>query len=383
MNTCAKHGRASRPDSSTRQGSRRMARAIINVMISSALAWSYAGPVLADTPAPGTTTSPEPGPSSGASPGEGSSPAEPTASPAPTSSASSPAEPPSPAPVVPSTAPPPPGAQTTWSSADGSAPSTQWFDSWQQAVRTPAGGGNVLLPWESPSGQVQVGQGVAVTGGWSIVDAHGNAGAGISCGSVCGSGWFPMGFGSDGRPSSWVRVIQQTTAVDGNAVTGAGRYDTQQGWIMPGANGSHSWNWQTNELGPCVQQCADPNPVGPDPANPSATLEVMSVGSGANSPVGTMQAGATATTRGAERATRIQALASGAVAVHVTDGTLRRGTVVDVIVWRGSQVLRQWQATASKRGSIRVTVPRGSRSTRIELRVGTRLVGLGSVGSTP
>jgi hypothetical protein len=92
---------------------------------------------------------------------------------------------------------------------------------------------------------------------------------------------------------------------------------------------------------------------------------------------------ATGTAAGrAEQATRVRVLASGAVAVHVTDGALRRGTVVNVTVRRGDRILRQWQATVGDRGVISVTVPRATRATRIELRVGSRVIGLGTVGAT-
>ena len=383
MNMSRFHGRSQRPDRCIKHGVQQVARGLALAMIPSALALALTSPVRADQTLPATPAVPSP--SSTSSSGATSIPVDPTPSAAPTPSADSSAAPGSPEPTAPSTAPsvtppPPPGAHTSWSRADGSAPSTEWFDSWQQAVRTPAGGGNVLLPWESPSGQVQIGQGTAVTGGWSIVDANGNAGGGISCGSVCGSGWFPVGFNADGRPSSWARAIQQTTAIAGTAVTGSGRYDAHQGWVVPGPSGSHSWNWQTNELGPCIQQCAEPSPEGSDLAGPPADSTATPVESGvvqpASSPVWMF---ASAERRVAERATRVQVLPSGDVAVRVVDGSLRRGTAAIVTVRHGSRVLRQWQVPINQRGDVSVTVPRGLRGTRIEIRVGARVVGLGPV----
>lgn len=305
--------------------------------------------------------------------------ASPAPSPVPEPSGSAPAAPAS------ATATPgaiPPGGSSTWSSDDGKAPSQAWFDAYQKAVTTPANGQNVLLPWESPSGQVQVGQGTAVTGGWAVVDANGNAGAGISCGSVCGSGWFPTGFGSDGRPTSWVRVVQQTSAVDGNAWTGPGHYSPETGWTVPGPSGTHQWDWQANEIGPCVANCAaSPSPVPSQaPADPTdADAPVIAASSGSLRPgslrPSLVQAGVTTVTSQAlavaAQATTALRQASGGYRVVADSPALRAGQRVTVLLHRQGRPVATWSVAVRQAGTVAARLPASARGTVIMLAGGT------------
>lgn len=305
----------------------------------------------------------------------------PNASPEPGPSASStpvaPSAPPTPIPA-------PPGGASDWSSQDGKAPSQTWFDAYQKAVTTPANGQNVLLPWESPNGQVQVGQGTAVSGGWSIVDGNGNAGGGISCGSVCNSGWFPTGFGSDGRPTSWVRVVQQTSALDGNAWTGPGRYTPETGWTVPGPSGSHQWDWQSNQVGPCVANCL-PTPVpspdtglttgtGPDPnsidSSPALTQAAL------NAALGSAQVATITAERLAEalKSTTARRQPTGGFRVVAQAGVLRPGQRVTVLLHRQGRPVNSWTVTVRRAGTVVVTMPSTVRGTVILLANG-RVVG--------
>jgi len=301
------------------------------------------------------------------------------------------------APVPPSASatpiPAPPGGASDWSSQDGKAPSQAWFDAYQKAVTTPANGQNVLLPWESPAGQVQVGQGTAVSGGWSIIDANGNAGAGISCGSVCNSGWFPTGFGSDGRPTTWVRVVQQTSAVDGNAWTGPGRYAPETGWTVPGPSGSHQWDWQSNERGPCIADCVqDPAPGQdvepsvdtrsdepdglPSPRLPGHTQSAVSTAVG--SAVGgstTIEALAVAVA-----STTTHRLSAGGFRIVAQDQALRVGQRVTVLLHRQGRPVSTRTVTVRKPGSVSASLPSGSRGTLIMLAAG-RIVGVAELGA--
>jgi len=220
---------------------------------------------------------------------------------------------------------------------------------------------------------VQVGQGTAVTGGWSVIDANGNAGQGISCGSVCAAGWFPTGFGADGRPTSWVRVVQQTTAVDGNAFTGPGRYTPETGWTVPGPAGTHRWDWQANAVGPCVADCT-PDPTTPgspsdaaeatqaDIAGAAAIAEsiVQAVGSSAQRRPANLASATLADPQvlaTAARATRTEVAGATGYRVSVRRTDLAPGTPITVILSRGKGRISSWQVTVGRGGSVTARVP--------------------------
>jgi|GEM_PF-6940516 len=331
---------------------------------------------------PSAAPAPEPTPAAPAPAPSAPAPSAPAPEPTPTAPSASPSSGPS---VAPSVAPPPPGATTQWSSDDGKAPSQAWFDAYQRAVTTPANGQNVLLPWESPSGQVQVGQGTAVTGGWSVVDASGNAGQGISCGSVCASGWFPTGFGSDGRPTTWVRVVQQTSAVDGNAVTGPGRYTPDTGWTVPGPSGTHQWNWQTNSMGPCVADCPTPEPPtagSSDGGQASLAAITESIAQASSAAAGRRPVAVPTATlldpqlvAAAADATRTERTGNSGYRVVVRRPDLAPGSPVTVILTRGKGRVTSWEVAVGRSGQVTTRIP-GRAAGTVVLISGGQVIGV-------
>lgn len=320
-------------------------------------------PAFAEDAAPDPTQSSEPAPQQ-------------TQAPAPEPSQSV-----EPAPSIPA----PPGAQTSWSNGDGSAPSQEWFDAWaqmqelaQQGSSRPATDRNILMPWESASGQTEFGQGQAVTGGWSYVNPDGTAGAAsIVCGTYCASGWIPTTFGANGIPTGWQRVIQQTVPSETGNVAGANSvYRPETGWVVESATGTFAWDWQTNTVGACIANCVTPSPEPSVSASPDPTATVA--------PDASLTAAASALDTPAvlvraARATTVTKSATGAFSVRVVNTGLRKGETVTIIATRKGKVVKTWRVKITKTGSASLTLPSAWLGARISIRHDGRLVGVSTI----
>lgn len=331
---------------------------------------------------------PEPVPSDPAPAPSDSAPAPSDPAPAPSDPAPAPSDP-APAPSdPPPTMPAPPGANTTWSNGDGSAPSQEWFDAWAQmqqlaseGTSRPATDRNILMPWESSSGQVEWGQGQAVTGGWSYVNPDGSAGhASIVCGSYCASGWIPTTFGSDGVPTGWQRVIQQTVPSETGNVAGANSvYRPSTGWVVESQAGTFAWDWQTNTVGPCIANCAPPPTDPVDPGAPgSGDATTTTPGDPADATI-TVSGDTAVVLARAARATSVTQESSGSFAVRVVNAKLRPGQVVVVTVTRKGKPPVTWRKKVTKAGAFAMSLPAAWKGAKLTVRAQGALIGVSSI----